>query len=174
MHWTVPPGALKCVLQRIALHYTDQSIALLIALHCTALCRGVQFRRWCTVVQPRRSAGREEREREREPPLQWVSNLWGVTTTTTTATPQDFKKSNLRGVAINNNNKTKPSTWQALSLLVYLFYFEEYQGCSSEYQLKKIFEQNNESNTLAAEKSPLTFLTIQVAIKSKQALRSST
>ena len=137
LHWTVPPGAVKCALQRIALHYTDQSIALLIALHCNALCRGVQFRRWCTVVQPRRSAGREERERERATASVSVQPQRGHHHQSTTATPQHFKKSNLRGVAINNNNKTKPSTWQALSLLVFLFYFEEYQGCSSEYQLKE-------------------------------------
>ena len=139
-------------------------------MHCAAGCSSGAGALLCS----RGEAPVARREREREPPLQWVSNLRGVTTTTTaTATPQDFKKSNLRGVAINNNNNKTTKQNQAPdkpSHCSYIFFtLKNIRVAPVNINEKKILEKNIASNTLAAEKSPLTCLTIQVAIKSKQA-----
>ena len=161
----VPPGALKWALQCmhcIAVYWSEHCTAHSIALQCTMPRGAVQaLVHCCAAEEKRRSRG----EREREPPLQWVSNLRGVTTTSPPPLPRNTSKSpTFEGSPSITTKKPNQAPDKPSHCSNFFFTLKNIRVAPVNINWKKILEKNIASNTLAAGKSSHTCLTIQVAI----------
>ena len=132
-------------------------------MHCAARCSSGAGALLCS----RGEAPVARREREREPPLQWVSNLRGVTTTSPPPLPRNTSKSpTFEGSPSITTKKPNQAPDKPSHCSNFFFTLKNIRVAPVNINWKKILEKNIASNTLAAEKSSLTFLTIQVAIYS--------